>query len=41
MSSNSNVLDNIGDYKYGFRDPETYVFKSRRGLSKESRGTDF
>jgi Fe-S cluster assembly protein SufB len=35
MSSNSNVLDNIGEYKYGFRDPETYVFKSRKGLSKE------
>ncbi len=35
MSSNSHVLDNIGEYKYGFRDPETYVFKSRKGLSKE------
>jgi Fe-S cluster assembly protein SufB len=28
-------LDNIGEYKFGFRDPETYVFKSSRGLSKE------
>ncbi len=35
MSSNSQALDNIGEYKYGFSDPETYVFKSRRGLSKE------
>jgi Fe-S cluster assembly protein SufB len=35
MSSNSNTLDNIGEYKYGFRDPETFVFKSKRGLSKE------
>jgi Fe-S cluster assembly protein SufB len=35
MSSNSNSLDNIGQYKFGFSDPETYVFKSRRGLSKE------
>jgi Fe-S cluster assembly protein SufB len=35
MSSNSNVLDNIGEYKYGFRDPDTYVFRSRKGLSKE------
>jgi len=35
MNSNSSVLDNIGEYKYGFKDPETYVFKSRRGLSKE------
>lgn len=35
MSTNSNALDNIGDYKYGFRDPETFVFKSQRGLSKK------
>ncbi len=35
MSSNSNTLDNIGEYKYGFKDPETFVFKSKRGLSKE------
>jgi len=25
----------INEYKYGFRDPENYVFKSKRGLSKE------
>ncbi|MFN2432350.1 MAG: Fe-S cluster assembly protein SufB [Gemmatimonadota bacterium] len=25
---------NLDDYKYGFRDPDTYVFKSERGLSK-------
>jgi Fe-S cluster assembly protein SufB len=25
----------IGEYKYGFRDPEEYFFKSRRGLSPE------
>jgi Fe-S cluster assembly protein SufB len=25
----------IGDYQYGFRDEEDYVFKSKRGLSKE------
>jgi Fe-S cluster assembly protein SufB len=35
MSSNSNNLDHIGDYKFGFRDPETFVFKSSRGLSKQ------
>jgi Fe-S cluster assembly protein SufB len=35
MSSNSNALDNIGEYKYGFRDPDTYVYKSSKGLSKE------
>lgn len=25
----------IGDYQYGFRDEEDYVFKSKKGLSKE------
>lgn len=35
MSSDSRVLEDIGDYKYGFRDPDTYVFKSRKGLSRE------
>jgi Fe-S cluster assembly protein SufB len=25
----------VGDYQYGFRDEEDYVFKSKRGLSKE------
>jgi Fe-S cluster assembly protein SufB len=25
----------LGDYKYGFRDEEDYVFKSERGLSRE------
>ena len=35
MSSNSNTLDNIGEYKFGFSDPETYVYKSQRGLSKD------
>lgn len=35
MSSNSNNLENIGDYKFGFRDPETFVFKSQRGLSSD------
>jgi len=25
----------FGDYQYGFRDEEDYVFKSKRGLSKE------
>jgi len=35
MSSDSNALDNIGEYKYGFRDPDTFVFKSSRGLSKK------
>lgn len=29
------ILDGIGEYRYGFSDPETYVFKSRRGLDRE------
>jgi len=30
------VLEGIGEYKYGFHDPEDkYVFKSQRGLSRE------
>src|SRR5579884_2625562 len=30
------VVAQIGnDYKYGFHDPENYVFKSQRGLSRE------
>ncbi len=35
MSSDAKVLEGIGDYKYGFSDPETYVFKSRKGLDRE------
>ena len=35
MNKDAQVLENIGDYKYGFRDPETFVFKSQRGLSRE------
>lgn len=35
MSSDAQALEGIGDYKYGFRDPETYVFKSSKGLSRE------
>jgi Fe-S cluster assembly protein SufB len=26
---------NLDDYKYGFRDPDSYVFKSERGLSRD------
>jgi Fe-S cluster assembly protein SufB len=29
------ILDGIGDYRYGFSAPETYVFKSERGLNEE------
>ena len=33
--SESEILEGIGDYRYGFSDPKTYVFKSRRGLDRE------
>jgi Fe-S cluster assembly protein SufB len=26
------ALEGVGEYRYGFSDPETYVFKSRKGL---------
>ncbi len=35
MSEDAKILEDIGDYKYGFHDPENYVFKSQRGLSQE------
>lgn len=35
MTTDEKLLDGIGDYKYGFRDPETHVFKSRKGLDEK------
>lgn len=35
MTDDANILKDIGQYKYGFHDPENYVFKSRKGLSRE------
>ena len=35
MSSDTQILDGIGEYKWGFKDPETYVFKPRKGLNRE------
>ena len=29
MSSDATILEGIGEYKYGFNDPDTSVFKSR------------
>ncbi|GAP06547.1 iron-regulated ABC transporter membrane component SufB [Anaerolinea thermolimosa] len=29
------ILESISDYKYGFSDPETYVYKAPKGLSQE------
>lgn len=35
MSSDVRILEDIGEYKYGFRDPETFVFKTRKGLGRD------
>jgi Fe-S cluster assembly protein SufB len=35
MSTDALMLEGIGEYKYGFKDPENYVFKSGRGLNRE------
>jgi Fe-S cluster assembly protein SufB len=32
--SDAKILEGIGDYKYGFSDPETSVFKSHKGLDE-------
>jgi Fe-S cluster assembly protein SufB len=31
----TNFLENLGEYRYGFKDPETFVYKSERGLNRE------
>lgn len=31
----TDFLNELGEYQYGFSDPETYVFKSRKGLDEE------
>jgi Fe-S cluster assembly protein SufB len=35
MSTDAQILEGVGDYKYGFRDPENLVFKARKGLNRE------
>ncbi|MFH1524507.1 MAG: Fe-S cluster assembly protein SufB [Chloroflexota bacterium] len=35
MSEDARILEDIGQYKYGFHDTEEYVFKSQKGLSRE------
>jgi Fe-S cluster assembly protein SufB len=35
MSEDAKILEDIGQYKYGFHDPEKYVFKSQKGLNRE------
>lgn len=33
--SDATILESIGEYKYGFRDPDTYVYKTQKGLNRE------
>jgi Fe-S cluster assembly protein SufB len=35
MSSEAQLLESVGEYKYGFSDPETFVFRSRKGLDRD------
>jgi Fe-S cluster assembly protein SufB len=35
MTSDAQILDGIGDYKYGFSDPDVSVFKTRKGLDRD------
>jgi Fe-S cluster assembly protein SufB len=35
MSSDAKILEGIGDYKWGFRDPDQLVFKAQKGLNRE------
>jgi len=35
MATDEKLIDSIGDYKYGFKDPEINVFKSRKGLNED------
>ena len=35
MGEDTQFLEKIEDYRFGFSDPETYVFKSSRGLNRE------
>ncbi|MBN1666337.1 MAG: Fe-S cluster assembly protein SufB [Anaerolineales bacterium] len=34
MGSEAKLIEGMGEYKYGFSDPETYVFRSRKGLDR-------
>lgn len=35
MSSDAKMLEGVGEYKWGFRDPDNLVFKARKGLDRE------
>jgi Fe-S cluster assembly protein SufB len=35
MTEDTKLLEGMGQYKYGFSDPDTFVFKSQKGLNSE------
>jgi Fe-S cluster assembly protein SufB len=35
MMSDATILESMGDYKFGFSDPENFVFQSKKGLNEE------
>ncbi len=35
MNSDTELLEGIDEYQYGFSDPDNYVFKTRKGLDEE------
>jgi Fe-S cluster assembly protein SufB len=35
MSTDATILEGLGDYRYGFRDPNVYVYQSGKGLSRQ------
>jgi Fe-S cluster assembly protein SufB len=35
MTSDAQILDGIGEYKYGFNDPDVSVYKTSKGLSRQ------
>ncbi|MBK5106760.1 MAG: Fe-S cluster assembly protein SufB [Anaerolineales bacterium] len=35
MTSDAHILEGVGDYKWGFRDPDELAFKARKGLDRE------
>lgn len=35
MNKDSQILEDIGEYKYGFRDQDTFVFQTKKGLDRE------
>ncbi len=35
MSTDTQLLNDIGEYKYGFSDPDVSVFNTGKGLSRD------